>query len=131
MKQYAVIDRGFGYYGIGSSRKVIKFKNLFLISILILSMCNNPVEQVTYIVDYSDKSVNIDFPGVITFIANTPQRDNFRIQQYDEYDLTITLNYQEEILIVSHPIIEDFEIIKIILRGNYSIDTLKAKNYRR
>ncbi len=112
-------------------KKVIKLKNLFLTSTIVLSMCNNPVEQVTYIVDYSDKSVNIDFPGVITFIANTPQQDNFRIQQYAEYDLTITLNYQEKILIVNHPVIEDFEITKIILRGNYSVDTLKAENYRR
>lgn len=105
-------------------------KNLFLMCVCILSMCNNNINQIRYVIDYTDL---VEVSGIehIKFIANTPQGKNMYIWHIAEYDLAVTINYYEKIIIITHPIIEDFTIIKILLSDPWHIDTLEAEKYLR
>lgn len=98
-------------------------KKLFLICTILLCVCNGPVEQIRYVINYEEANE-------IKLITNQNIHSVCIDQKLmDKYDLTLIWNYKDKIIIISHPVIEDFEIIKIILRSTWKEDTLKAEDY--
>lgn len=99
-------------------------KKFFMVCMVLLCVCNNPIEQVRYVINYEE---------VIEIRLITNQNiHSVCIDQklMDKYDLTFIWNYKDKIITISHPAIEDFEIIKIILRSTWTVDTLIAEDYR-